>query len=90
MTLHIVSQSPYQGSALEECLEIIAPDDEILLIGEGVYACQGPICDKLATHPLYALEPDLLARGIKTTITGIDYQRFVELTVIHPHSISWF
>ncbi len=90
MTLHIVSQSPYQGSALDECLEIIAADDDVLLIGEGVYACQGPISDRLADHPIYALEPDLLARGIKTTITGIDYQRFVALTVIHPRSISWF
>ncbi|ROS00076.1 sulfur relay protein TusB/DsrH [Sinobacterium caligoides] len=92
MTLHIVSQSPYHGSALKECLNYIAEDDTLLLIGEGVYSCQGEAAELINTLscPVFVLATDRVARGIKTKLPDVDYAGFVTLTSTHNKSISWF
>ena len=68
--LHIVNKSPYDRSSLDTCLRLAQPGSAILLIEDGIYAVQGNssaaarVQQALENHPVYALRPDLLARGV--------------------------
>lgn len=73
------------------------PGDPILLIEDGVYAVQGGnrfasmIETILKKNPVFALQPDLSARGISVItngVTTVDYEGFVELVEQH-HVNSW-
>ena len=98
--LHIVNKSPYDRSSLDTCLRLARPDAAILLIEDGIYAVRknAAAADKvqqaLGKHKVYALEPDLKARGVNTEnmIDGIelvDYDGFVKLTTEHDKLQSW-
>jgi len=98
--LHIVNKSPFERNSLDACLRLALADSSILLIEDGIYAAQagGAMAEKitraLADHRVYALEPDLKARGIGAdrTIDGIrlvDYDGFVKLTTEHDKLQSW-
>ncbi len=50
------------------------------------------VAQAIASHPVYALEPDIRARGIAGIVDGvrrIGYGEFVELVAEH-HVVSWF
>jgi tRNA 2-thiouridine synthesizing protein B len=90
--LHTVNKAPLRSSALQSALRVAAPGSPILLLEDGVYAAQfgarseAMMASALAAHPVYALSPDLRARGIATVIKGIkeiDYDGFVELVELH-------
>ncbi|PKU22247.1 sulfurtransferase complex subunit TusB [Telmatospirillum siberiense] len=99
--LHIVNATPYASGALESCLAHLSEGAALLLIEDGVYAAlaDGNFAERLAEgirgHALYALAPDLAARGLATRrlIDGlrvIDYPDFVQLAAEHSTAQSWF
>ncbi|WP_434101696.1 sulfurtransferase complex subunit TusB [Methylocaldum gracile] len=99
--LHIVSRSPRESRALEDCLVRAGEGDAVLLIENGVYAAvKGGDIEAVLTSAIgrvrfYALGPDLDARGVETsevaeTIRIVDYGGFVDLTADYRPIQSWF
>jgi len=99
-TLHIINKSPFERNSLDTCLRLAKQGSAILLIEDGIYAAQKntAVGDKVAAaigkHTLYALTPDLEARGIDKNgiidgISLIDYEGFVLLTTEHSGVQSW-
>ena len=68
--LHIVNKSPLSRNALESCLRIAAPGGALLLIEDAVLAAtrgnafEAKLTAALAQFKVYALLPDLEARGL--------------------------
>ena len=98
--LHIVNKSPFERNSLDSCLRLAKVDSAILLIEDGIYAVQKnsaastKMQQAIANHPVFALQPDLQARGITpdTMIDGIslvDYDGFVKLTTEYDKLQSW-
>jgi len=98
--LHVVSGSPQGSHALAHCLARVQEGDALLLSENGVYAAlvDSAACRSLNVFPrlsVYALTPDLEARGIAFDelwpgVERIDYEGFVDLAVRYPISLSWF
>ncbi len=96
--LHTINKSPFETTTFETCIRFLISADPILLIEDGVYAVQAgnkfssSIETILKTNPVYALQPDLSARGITAITDGvqcIDYDGFVGLVEEHQVN-SWF
>jgi tRNA 2-thiouridine synthesizing protein B len=98
--LHTVNKSPLDKNALDSCLRLAAAGSAILLIEDGVYAAvkgtavEGRIREAMGAHKVYALGPDLKARGMKDDrvidgITLIDYAGFVDLVVSTDKVQAW-
>lgn len=98
--LHIVNKSPYDRNSLDTCLRLARPDAAILLIEDGVYAVQKnaaaseQVQQALGQHQIYALQPDIQARGLNPDnmidgISLVDYDGFVKLTTEHDKLQSW-
>jgi tRNA 2-thiouridine synthesizing protein B len=96
--LHTVSKSPFQHSALNDCLRIAREEDYLLLVEDGVYACVGnsQYAQQLESGKLsvYALEADVSARGlqnrISTCVELISYEQFVDLAARTRSTMSWY
>ena len=91
--LHTVNKSPFQNSALENCLRLARDGDVILLLEDGVYAAAvGTVKSSLIEqavrrHAVYAIEADLKARGLDKLIKEVriaGYGDFVDLVEKHP------
>ncbi len=98
--LHIVNKSPFDRNSLDTCLRLARPGSAILLIEDGIYAVQekssaaARVQQALENHPVYALQPDLQARGVSEEsmldgITLVDYDGFVKLTTEFDKLQSW-
>jgi tRNA 2-thiouridine synthesizing protein B len=97
--LHIVNKSPFEKTTLESCLRIARPGSALLLIEDAVYAVakgnavEARIRQAIESLEVYALAPDLEARGMKDkAIEGIrlvDYAGFVDLVAAHETVQSW-
>lgn len=96
--LHIVNQSPYRSNSLASCLRMARAGHALLLTEDGVYAASAASAASEAMAAcaglrLYALEPDVQARGlagrVAEGITLVDYAGFVALAAEHPTSHSW-
>lgn len=90
--LHTVNKSPFTNNALEECARFLAEGSVVLLIEDGVYAAkagssfEGRLKEIMGKNEVCALEADLKARGIGSTVDGvrtINYDGFVELVEQH-------
>jgi tRNA 2-thiouridine synthesizing protein B len=90
--LYMVNKPPLSSNSLGSVLRIAPCGAPILLYEDGVYAVvpgaasAGTLAEALAAHPVYALEADLEARGIRQPSVGvrvIDYAGFVELVEEH-------
>ncbi|NTV99289.1 MAG: sulfurtransferase complex subunit TusB [Chlorobiaceae bacterium] len=90
--LHTINKSPFESNILETCLRFVQPGDPILFIENGVYAVQlrsrfAPLLESVRRiNPVYALQPDLSARGINALLDGVktvDYEGFVDLVEKH-------
>ena len=83
--LHIISNP----NASAPCTLHLLEDDAVILIGDGVYAITGNKLD--GRVPVYALESDLLARGVLATsnVTPTKMSQFVALVVEHANSVTW-
>ena len=97
--LHIVNKSPYERNALEACLRLAQPGSALLLIEDGVYAAtrgsaaEAGLKEAMARIKVYALKPDLEARGVVGRVMDgiqlVDYGGFVELACEQPNCQSW-
>jgi tRNA 2-thiouridine synthesizing protein B len=97
--LHIVNKSPYEKNSLTSCLAHAVKGGALLLIEDAVYGAtkgnvaEGAIRRALADLPVYALGPDLDARGMQgNVIEGVkvvDFGGFVDLVAEHRTSQSW-
>jgi tRNA 2-thiouridine synthesizing protein B len=97
--LHIVNKSPHDSNSFDSCLRLAAPGAALLLIEDAVYALvKGSdalkrLGEKSADLKLYALGPDLQARGLAERIgdlaTIVGYDGFVDLVEEHGTPNSW-
>lgn len=97
--LHIVNKSPSEKNALESCLRVAKKGSTILLIEDGVYgatkgtAAEGRLKAAMADVQVYALWPDLEARGMQDTVIDgvkqVDYLGFVDLVADNKNVQSW-
>ncbi len=97
--LHIVNKSPYERNALDSCLRLAAGGAALLLIEDGVYAAtrgntaEPKLRAAMQTMPVYALAPDLEARGLAARVMEgiklVDYGGFVDLVAKHANCQSW-
>ncbi len=101
--LNIVNKSPLERNALDSCLRLMtaagAYEDALLLIEDAVYAvtrgnaAAARVAQAMATCKVYALRPDLEARGVADRVLDgvqtVDYAGFVELVAAHPNNQSW-
>jgi len=97
--LHTVNKSPTERNALESCLKYLKKGSVVLLIEDGVYgALKGSTTTKmveqtLKNFPIYALYPDIEARGMQDRVIDgiklVDYSGFVDLVAEHPTFQAW-
>jgi tRNA 2-thiouridine synthesizing protein B len=97
--LHIVNKSPFERNALEACLRLARPGSVLLLIEDGVYAAtrgnaaETSLKQAMAQLKVYALAPDLEARGVAGRVMEgiqlVDYGGFVDLACGQPNCQSW-
>ncbi|MGD8570206.1 MAG: sulfurtransferase complex subunit TusB [Gammaproteobacteria bacterium] len=98
--LHTVNKSPFEKNSLESCLRLAVKGSSVLLIEDGVYGAMkgtsksGLIDDTKGDITIYALGPDLDARGISKDkiidgIKVVDYGDFVDLVAEHSASQAW-
>lgn len=96
--LNIINKSPTERDALDACLRTMT-GGAILLIEDAVYAAtrghvsEPKLRDAMTRCKLYALQPDLDARGMGDRllegVTAVDYAGFVDLVAEHPSCQSW-
>ncbi|MED5406932.1 MAG: sulfurtransferase complex subunit TusB [Pseudomonadota bacterium] len=98
--LHTVNKSPFETHSLETCLGLAKPGSDILLIEDGVYAAtagttmSAMVEQTIESSNVYALAPDLKARGIDPdqVIAGVQlvgYDGFVKLSVMNETVQCW-
>ena len=97
--LHTVNKSPFEHSALETCLRYARQGSSVLLIEDGVYAAvqdttvAQQMQNSLQRVTIYALKPDVEARGMQNRVLDgvrlVDYEGFVDLVVEHSAVQSW-
>ena len=98
--LHTVNKSPFEKNSVRTCLRLAKKGSDILLIQDAVYAAlsdtefAADMVEAVRQHNVYALEPDLMARGLSQSslIEGVEpvgYDRFVELAVTNDSVQSW-
>jgi len=97
--LHIVNKSPFDKNSLESCLSCAQDGSAILLYEDGVYAVLkgSAVAEKLQSAmsniTIYALEPDVKARGLADKVMDgiklVDYDGFVDLTCEKEAVNSW-
>jgi tRNA 2-thiouridine synthesizing protein B len=101
MILHTLNKSPFTHAALSDATALIAADDALLLMEDGVYALLPDSAASTALHALlqrgiklYAIEADVRSRGIaKSAIPAakqIGYDEFVTLTTQYTSVQSWY
>jgi len=95
--LHTINKSPFGSNSFQTSVRFLQPGDPVLFIEDGVYGVQAnnkfsdKIKEILKKNPVYALCPDLDARGISEITQGvlsINYEGFVELVEKHQVN-SW-
>ncbi len=99
--LHTINKSPFSHTILLSCLQICGKDDEILLLEDGVFcAIKGsPYMEELSATiqkgiKVYALVSDVKARGLQEKLCPnihiTDYNGFVQLSIKHQCTQSWY
>jgi tRNA 2-thiouridine synthesizing protein B len=97
--LHTVNKSPFEHRALESCLKVARPGSAVLLIEDGVYAAardtavSAQLQEALKSVSIYALKPDVEARGMQNRVMDgvrlVDYGGFVDLVAEYHAVQSW-
>ncbi|NIP74116.1 MAG: sulfurtransferase complex subunit TusB [Gammaproteobacteria bacterium] len=97
--LHTVNKSPFERNTLASCLKHAKPGSSILLIEDGVYAVSRgtqfseTIEQAMKEITIYALRPDLEARGIQDRVVDgvelVGYDGFVDLVEQNERIQSW-
>ena len=96
MVLHTLNATP-TSAAFSDCLRLLGADDELLLMGDGVYAALADTesCEALIDRDasVYLLDSDVGAAGIGERLgtgTVIDMAGFVELTERFERQLAWY
>jgi tRNA 2-thiouridine synthesizing protein B len=97
--LHTVNKSPFEHNTLETCLRFARQGAAVLLIEDGVYAAardtavSKQVQEALKRVAIYALKPDVEARGMQNRVMDgvrlVDYGGFVDLVAEHNAVQSW-
>ncbi len=97
--LHIVNKSATERTALDSALRLATKGSAVLLIEDAVYAATkgstaaAKIQSAMADLQIYALGPDLEARGVAGRVLDgvkiVDYGGFVDLVTEHNACQSW-
>lgn len=95
--LHIISNSPYASSSLENCLRYATKQCTILLIEDAVIAGleKGQWFSRLISsgHLIYLLNDDVIARGLQNQVSSqfnlVDMAGFVWLTELNTQNVKW-
>lgn len=99
--LHIVNKSPLQTKTLDSCLRVagLGKGGALLLVEDAVYAATkgntvaAQIEQAAKNMRVYALRPDLEARGMQDAVLDginlVDYGGFVDLVAEHSSVQSW-
>ena len=98
--LHTINKSPFENSSVSSCLSMCSKNSSILFIEDAVISVMKStkftkmIEDSLEDFKIYALKPDLEARGLSlnNVIEGVEivgYDKFVDLTTEHDTVQSW-
>ena len=97
--LHTVNKSPFENRTLETCLRFARQGSAVLLIEDGVYAAargtavSTQVQEAMKSVPIYALKPDVEARGMQNRVMDgvrlVDYGGFVDLVAEHDAVQSW-
>ena len=98
--LHTVNKSPFEKSSLDSCLRVIQAESAMLLLEDAVYAAvkgtaiESQILKACAHCSIFALKPDLEARGLEAdecidAVRLIDYGGFVDLAAEHDSVQAW-
>ena len=99
-TLHTVNKSPFERNSLSACLAHVRVGDAVLMIEDGVVGARKgtnvapALAAKLATCAIYALAPDLAARGVRPEdvlegVKLVDYAGFVDLAAEQTRVCAW-
>ena len=96
--LHIINKSPLSSSTLDTCLNV-ATGGDILLIEDAIYAAttgnayEAKIKEAMSRFKVYALMPDIEARGLADRVlegvSAVGYDAFVDLVVANSNCQSW-
>lgn len=97
--LHIVNKSPTERNSLDSCLRMASKGSAVLLIEDAVYAATkgtaaaAKLQAAMADLKVYALAPDLAARGVAGRVLEgvnvVDYGGFVDLVAEYNTCQSW-
>jgi len=98
--LHTVNKSPFENSTVISCISMCSKNSSILFIEDAVISVMKStkfsktISNSLKDFKMYALKPDLEARGLSldNVIEGVKivgYEEFVDLTTEHDSVQSW-
>jgi tRNA 2-thiouridine synthesizing protein B len=97
--LHTINKSPFDNGTLHTCLKFVRQGSAVLLIEDGVYAAardtavSKQVQEAMKSTPLYALRPDVEARGMQDRVMDgvrlVDYEGFVDLVAQHSAVQSW-
>ena len=98
--LHTVNKSPFENSTVISCISMCSKNSSILFIEDAVISVMKStkfsktISNSLKDFKMYALKPDLEARGLSldNVIEGVEivgYEEFVDLTTEHDSVQSW-
>lgn len=97
--LHTINKSPFEHNTFETCLKFVKQGSAVLLIEDGVYAAtrdttvSKQVQEALKNVSIYALKPDVEARGMQNRVMDgvrlVDYEGFVDLVVEHNAVQSW-
>ena len=97
MLLHTLSRAP-SHPAFADCLRLLAPEDALLLMSDGVYAALAgsEAASALAASgvAVYVLAADAQAAGVHKRLASgaslVDYAGFVELSERYPRQQAWY
>lgn len=98
--LHTVNKSPFERTSLQSCLGHAKAGAAVLLFEDGVYGAlqgtsvAGQVQEAMGELKLYALGPDLKARGLDESklidgIQVVDYAGFVNLAAECDKVQAW-
>ncbi len=96
MNLHLLNRSPFSSRVHEDVLNAMGPEDQLLLIEDGVNGALGSAGHYLVglEGRLFALREDLESRGLlgrcAESVIVVDVDGFVALTEVADKTISWF
>ncbi|WDE08273.1 sulfurtransferase complex subunit TusB [Thalassomonas viridans] len=93
--LHLVRSSQFQSTDFLQCVEVLTPGDQLVLLDDACYNLHHPLLiqaqEKLLPHKIAVVASHAQARAIPLpeTITGISMTELVHLTFDYNSVVTW-